>query len=137
MHGAPIRTRRRARGLQRPSRAIYASEASPSSVASYGANYSMSIQRDRFECSVGRSRGFHGNVVACMLPAQTVRVSAREGECPRMSLLGFFEWLAQTPASVAMAGSIWAFPIVESIHVLTLCLFLGMATILDLRLLGF
>jgi len=53
-----------------------------------------------------------------------------------MSLLGFFEWLAQTPASVAMAGSIWAFPIVESIHVLTLCLFLGMATILDLRLLG-
>jgi len=26
--------------------------------------------------------------------------------------------------------------IVESIHVLTLCLFLGMATILDLRLLG-
>ena len=53
-----------------------------------------------------------------------------------MSLLGFFEWLAQTRASVAMAGSVWAFPIVESIHVLALCLFLGMATILDFRLLG-
>lgn len=53
-----------------------------------------------------------------------------------MSLLGFFEWLAQTRASVAMAESIWAFPIVESVHVLTLCLFLGMATMLDLRLLG-
>jgi len=53
-----------------------------------------------------------------------------------VSLLAFFEWLAQTRASVAMAQSVWAFPIVESIHVLTLCLFLGMATILDFRLLG-
>ena len=53
-----------------------------------------------------------------------------------MSLLAFFEWLAQTRASVAMAQSVWAFPIVESIHVLALCLFLGMATILDFRLLG-
>lgn len=53
-----------------------------------------------------------------------------------MSLLSFFEWLAQTRASVAMAESVWAFPIVESVHVLTLCLFLGMAVILDLRLLS-
>jgi hypothetical protein len=54
-----------------------------------------------------------------------------------MSLLGLFQWLAQTRASVAMAESVWAFPVVESVHVLALCLFLGMATILDLRLLGF
>jgi len=54
-----------------------------------------------------------------------------------MSLLGVFEWLAQTRASVAMSESVWAFPIVESVHVLTLCLFLGMATLLDLRLLSF
>src|SRR5450432_1816658 len=53
-----------------------------------------------------------------------------------MSLHIFFEWLAQTRASVAMAESVWAFPIVESIHVLTLCLFLGTATMLDLRLLS-
>jgi hypothetical protein len=53
-----------------------------------------------------------------------------------VSPLGFFEWLAQTRASVAMAESVWAFPIVESVHVLGLCLFLGMATILDLRLLS-
>jgi uncharacterized membrane protein len=53
-----------------------------------------------------------------------------------MSLLGFFTWLAQTRASVAMAESIWAFPIVESIHVLALTLFLGMAVLLDLRLVG-
>ncbi len=53
-----------------------------------------------------------------------------------MTLLSIFEWLATTRASVAMAGSVWAFPIVESIHVLALCLFLGMATMLDLRLLS-
>jgi hypothetical protein len=53
-----------------------------------------------------------------------------------MALLSFFEWMAQTRASVAMAESVWAFPIVESVHVLSLCLFLGMAVILDLRLLS-
>jgi hypothetical protein len=53
-----------------------------------------------------------------------------------MSLLSFVEWLAQTPASTAMHESIWAFPIVESVHVLGLCLFLGLAVLWDLRLLG-
>ena len=53
-----------------------------------------------------------------------------------MPLLSVFEWLAHTRASVVMTESIWAFPIVESIHVLSLCLFLGMTTILDLRLLS-
>jgi hypothetical protein len=53
-----------------------------------------------------------------------------------MSLLSFVEWLAQTPASVAMHESIWAFPIVESVHVLGLCLFLGLAVLWDLRLMG-
>ena len=38
--------------------------------------------------------------------------------------------------SVALHESIWAYPIIESVHVLTLCLFLGMAILLDLRLLG-
>jgi hypothetical protein len=31
---------------------------------------------------------------------------------------------------------VWVYPIVESVHVLTLCLFVGFATVLDLRLLG-
>jgi hypothetical protein len=53
-----------------------------------------------------------------------------------MSVIGLFEWLAHTRASVAIAESIWVFPIVESVHVLTLCLFVGMAAMLDLRLLG-
>ena len=53
-----------------------------------------------------------------------------------MSLLSFVQWLAETRASVAMHESVWAFPIVESVHVLGLCLFLGIAVLWDLRLLG-
>lgn len=53
-----------------------------------------------------------------------------------MSLLGFCQWLGNTPWSIALHESIWAYPIVESVHVLTLCLFLGLTVMLDLRLLG-
>jgi hypothetical protein len=53
-----------------------------------------------------------------------------------MSVLGFCEWLGNTPWSIALHESTWVYPIVESIHVLSLCLFLGMAVMLDLRLLG-
>ena len=53
-----------------------------------------------------------------------------------MSLLGFCEWLANTPWSIALHESRWGYSIVESVHVLSLCLFLGMAVMLDLRLLG-
>jgi hypothetical protein len=53
-----------------------------------------------------------------------------------VSLERFVEWLDQTPWSIALHESVWAYPAIESIHVLTLCLFLGMAILLDLRLLG-
>ena len=53
-----------------------------------------------------------------------------------MSLLQLMQWLETTPPSVAFHESIWSFPIVESVHVLGLCLFLGMAVLTDLRLLG-
>ena len=53
-----------------------------------------------------------------------------------MSLLGFCQWLEKTPWSIALHESLWVYPIVESVHVLTLCLFLGTAVLLDLRLLG-
>jgi hypothetical protein len=52
-----------------------------------------------------------------------------------MSLLGFCQWLEKTPGSIALHESIWMYPIVESVHVLTLCLFLGTVVMLDLRLL--
>lgn len=53
-----------------------------------------------------------------------------------MSLLTFCEWLANTPGSIALHESLYAYSVVESIHVLTLTLFLGLVVMLDLRLLG-
>ena len=51
-------------------------------------------------------------------------------------LLGVLEWLETTPGSVAIRESIWTYPIVEGSHVLSLCLFAGLTTMWDLRLLG-
>src|SRR5438552_9012173 len=53
-----------------------------------------------------------------------------------MSLLGFCEWLANTSGSIALHESVYMYPLVESAHVLTLCVFLGTAIMVDLRLLG-
>lgn len=53
-----------------------------------------------------------------------------------MSLLPFCEWLAATDGSIALHESLYMYPLVESVHVLTLCLFVGMSVLLDLRLLG-
>ena len=52
------------------------------------------------------------------------------------SLATFCHWLADTQGSVALRESIWVYPIVESVHVLTLFVFLGLTIMLDLRLLG-
>jgi hypothetical protein len=53
-----------------------------------------------------------------------------------MSLLHFCEWLAATPGSVALHESRYLYLIVLSVHVLTLCMFVGTAAMIDLRLLG-
>src|SRR5579863_3091496 len=53
-----------------------------------------------------------------------------------MSLARFLQWLYDTQFSMTMRESLWAEPIVETIHVLTLTLFLGFAVMLDMRLLG-
>src|SRR5215831_7538186 len=53
-----------------------------------------------------------------------------------MSLFRFCEWLADTPGSVAFHESRYVYLIVLSVHVLTLCLFVGTAAMMDLRLLG-
>jgi hypothetical protein len=54
-----------------------------------------------------------------------------------MSLLPFCQWLADTQGSISLHESLYMYPLVESVHVLTLCLFVGMSVMLDLRLLGF
>jgi hypothetical protein len=53
-----------------------------------------------------------------------------------MSLLPFCEWLAGTSGSIALHESLFMYPLIESLHVLTLCLFVGMTMMLDLRLTG-
>ena len=53
-----------------------------------------------------------------------------------MSLLSFFQWLAGTRLSAAMAASKWAFAIVEMVHLLGLASLGGKILMVDLRLLG-
>src|SRR5437867_170240 len=53
-----------------------------------------------------------------------------------MSLLGFAKWLADQPWSIQLHESLYGYPIVESMHVWALCLFVGLTIVLDLRLTG-
>jgi hypothetical protein len=53
-----------------------------------------------------------------------------------MSLDGVVVWMARTGGSVALHESQYVYVLVESVHVLTLCLFVGLSTMMDLRLLG-
>jgi hypothetical protein len=53
-----------------------------------------------------------------------------------VSLFGFFEWLGNTPWSIALHESRYVFLIVLTVHVLTLTVFVGTAVMIDLRLLG-
>ena len=53
-----------------------------------------------------------------------------------MALLELSQWINDLPPSQALAESEWAFPIVESVHVLALTLMVGTVATVDLRLLG-
>ncbi len=53
-----------------------------------------------------------------------------------MDFAAFFQWLEATPGSVFIRESLIVYPLIETTHVLTLCLFLGFIALLDLRLLG-
>jgi hypothetical protein len=53
-----------------------------------------------------------------------------------VSLLTLAQWVAEMPSSIALRESLYVWPLLESAHVLTLMLFAGTATMLDLRLLG-
>jgi hypothetical protein len=52
------------------------------------------------------------------------------------SLHHFCLWLNDTGPATALRESLWAFPVVETIHVLAITLLAGSIAILDLRLLG-
>jgi Family of unknown function (DUF6644) len=53
-----------------------------------------------------------------------------------MSLLRLCEWLAATPWSIALHESRYMFLGVLTVHVLTLCMLVGITAMMDLRLLG-
>ncbi len=53
-----------------------------------------------------------------------------------MRIESFLEWLGSTAWSVALLESLYVWPVVESIHVLTLGFFVGTAAMHDLRLVG-
>ncbi len=53
-----------------------------------------------------------------------------------MNLDPFLKWLEATPGSVFIRESTIFYPLVESTHVLALCLFLGLIAFWDMRLAG-
>ena len=50
-----------------------------------------------------------------------------------MSLFQFTEWLENTAGSIALRESLWVYPLVETTHVLTLTVFLGLVGMLVLQ----
>jgi hypothetical protein len=51
-------------------------------------------------------------------------------------VLEFFEWSERSALGSAIANSIWAFPVIQSLHLLGLSLLGGALLVVDLRLLG-
>jgi hypothetical protein len=51
-------------------------------------------------------------------------------------LLSFCQWLGDTSFSIGIRESEWIYPVIESIHVLSLCVFVGLLLLWDLRLVG-
>ena len=53
-----------------------------------------------------------------------------------MSLRSWFEWVDAFPSSIAMRESLYAFPILLTVHLVSLVMFAGLVVMMDLRLLG-
>src|SRR5947207_5378050 len=64
------------------------------------------------------------------------KASIRLPGVPKNRMTAFVQWIASTSGSIALHESLFMYPLVESVHVLTLCLFVGMTMMLDLRLTG-
>ena len=52
-------------------------------------------------------------------------------------LLPYFEWLESLWIGKAVVGSLWLFPVIESVHLLALSVLGGSILLVDLRMLGF
>lgn len=49
----------------------------------------------------------------------------------------FFEWSDKMWLGQSIASTIWAFPVIETIHILALTIMFGAIVIIDLRMMGF
>lgn len=66
-----------------------------------------------------------------------VRRAARDHHAKEVVvILRASEWLEGTAWSTGIRESIWTYPVIESTHVLVLCVFFGLAVVMDLRLIG-
>jgi len=52
-------------------------------------------------------------------------------------LLPYFQWLESLWIGRAVVGSLWLFPVIESVHLLALSVLGGSVLLVDLRMLGF
>jgi hypothetical protein len=66
----------------------------------------------------------------------TVSIQTGAGQGIGGSFLSFFNRLGDSSWSVGLHESRYAYDLIESVHVWTLCLFFGLAVMFDLRLLG-
>lgn len=55
---------------------------------------------------------------------------------PSEGVVNFCNWLQNTPYALAIAGSTWAYPFVQTTHFTGLSIWLGTSLALDFRLLG-
>src|SRR5689334_1989327 len=60
--------------------------------------------------------------------------ASRRQKFTRRMILGLFRYVQEWPSSIALRESVYAYSIVETIHVLGLCLFAGFIVMMDLRL---
>jgi hypothetical protein len=51
-------------------------------------------------------------------------------------ILRLCQWIESTTLSQELAGSVWAYPIIESLHTIGVAAFLGLLLVWDLRLFG-
>lgn len=55
---------------------------------------------------------------------------------PLHFLLPFFKWCDTTAVGQYMRSGTWQFPLVETIHILSLAVLIGVVVVMDLRLMG-
>jgi hypothetical protein len=94
------------------------------------------IQRARTSTDVAtrKETAFVAASRAASLETVSLRTGPREGI--GASVLSFFSRMADSSWSTGLHESRYAYDLIESVHVWTLCLFFGLAVMFDLRLLG-